>query len=169
MVSGNSSSRSGCNPGIIILALVLALSLVILFGNPLLEYADIRFRHAVTVSLEIRDTNGTAQSGVRLRFKASGTRHLTPIVPEWSWKTKGKVHEVASDGFGKTRVTFRERSLYLESISAGGRAVTNFVKIFHRHDGLNFTNRGRPGFFLHHGYYPPAKDPWGQDHTIIIQ
>ena len=44
-------------PGIII-ALLFGLPVIILLGIQLLQYYDIRFRHAVTVPLRIQDTNG---------------------------------------------------------------------------------------------------------------
>jgi membrane-associated protease RseP (regulator of RpoE activity) len=153
----------------IILTLLLALPIIILLGIQLLQYCDIRFRHAVSVPLHIQDTKGIAQVGVRLRFRESGMRYLVPIPFTWSWESKGIIHDVESDSFGAAAVAFRDHTLYLEDISAQGRAITNFVTVFHRYDGLSFTNRGHLGFFLHHGYYPPAKDPWRQDHTIIIQ
>lgn len=152
--------------------------LAALFGFPVIallciqvaQYCEIKFRHAVSVGLKVHDTNGVAQAGVRFRFRESGARYLVPIPFTWYWKTKGIVHEVASDAGGLATISFREDSLYLEDISLRGHAITNFTTIFYRHDRVAFTNRGYFGIVLTaHGYYPEAKDPWRQEHTIILQ
>jgi hypothetical protein len=152
----------------VIVAVALGVPLLLLLGIQLLQYCGLVFRHAAIVPLRIQDANGTALPGIRLRFRESGPRNLIPVPFAPFWEAKGVIHDVTSDASGSATVSFRDETLYLDSISASGRAVTNFITVFHRYDGMNFTNQAQLGFFLHHGFYSEAKQPWRHPHTIVI-